>query len=64
MKYLNKRRERTEALRKAIGRRRMAEQCDNTIEQHRFDKLIEQGVIVENGKVIGIYHHLEEHYGR
>jgi hypothetical protein len=43
---MNKRRQRTEALRQATARRRMAEECDNAIEQHRFNKLIEQGVIV------------------
>ena len=43
----NKRRERTQQLREAIARRRMAEQADNTIEQHRFDKLVKKGVIVE-----------------
>lgn len=47
MKSTNKRRQRTEALREATARRRMAKQADNAIEQHRFDKLIEQGVIVE-----------------
>ena len=46
MKATNKRRQRTEALRQATARRRMAEMADNAIEQHRFDKLIEQGVIV------------------
>ena len=47
MKHQNKRRQRTEALIEATAQRRMAEQADNAIEQHRFDKLIEQGVIVE-----------------
>ena len=47
MKATNKRRQRTEALRQATARRRMAEQADNAIEQHRFDKLVEQGVIIE-----------------
>ena len=47
MKSINKRRERTQALLEATQRRRMAEQADNAIEQHRFDKLIEQGVIIE-----------------
>ncbi len=47
MKHQNKRRQRTEALLQATARRRMAEQADNAIEQHRFDKLIEQSVIVE-----------------
>lgn len=32
MKSTNKRRERTQALLEATQRRRMAEQCDNTIE--------------------------------
>lgn len=44
----NRRRQRTEALIQATARRRIAEQADNAIEQHRFDKLIEQGVIVED----------------
>ena len=43
----NKHRERTEQLKEAIGRRIMAEQADNAIEQHRFNKLVEQGIIVE-----------------
>jgi len=43
----NKRKERTEQFREAIARRIIAEQADNTIEQHRFDKLVKQGVIVE-----------------
>ena len=47
MKSTNKRRQRTEALRGATARRRMAEQADNAIEQHRFNKLVESGVIVE-----------------
>ena len=47
MKHQNKRRDRTEALLQATARRRMHEMADNAIEQHRFDKLIEQGVIVE-----------------
>lgn len=47
MKGRNKRRERTEQLRNAIKRRTIAEQADNTIEQHNFSKLVNQGVIVE-----------------
>lgn len=47
MKSTNKRRQRTQALIEAAARRRMAELADNTIEQHRFDKLVEKGVIVE-----------------
>ena len=47
MKATNKRRQRTEALKQATARRRMHEMADNAIEQHRFDKLIELGVIVE-----------------
>ena len=46
MKARNKRRDRTEALREATARRRMAEQADNAIEQHRFNKLVRQGVVV------------------
>ena len=47
MKHTHKRRDRTQALIQATARRRMAEMADNTIEQHRFNKLIEQGVVVE-----------------
>jgi hypothetical protein len=47
MKHQNKRRQRTEQLREALIRRRMAEMADNTIEQHRFDKMVEKGVIVK-----------------
>lgn len=48
LKQPNKRRQRTEALRQAIARRRMAEQANNAIEeQHRFNNLVKQGVIVE-----------------
>ena len=47
MKHRNKRKERTEALIEAKARRRMYEMADNAIEQHRFNKLIKQGVIVE-----------------
>ena len=46
MKSTNKRRERTEALREVTARCRMAEQADNAIEQHRFNRLVDQGVIV------------------
>lgn len=47
MKQTNKRRQRTEALIQAAARRRTYEMADNTIEQHRFNKLIERGVVVE-----------------
>lgn len=43
----NKRKERTEQLREAIGRRAIAEQADNAIEQHNFDKLVKSGTIVK-----------------
>lgn len=42
---MNKRRQRTEQLRQAIARHRMAEQADNAIEQHNFDRLVRQGFI-------------------
>lgn len=44
---MNKRRQRTEALMQAVARRRLAEQADNAIEQHNFDKLVRLGVIVK-----------------
>lgn len=47
MKHTNKHRDRTQALREALARRSLAEQADNAIEQHEFNKLIEQGVIIE-----------------
>lgn len=47
MKHQNKRREGTQQLREATARRTMAEQADNAIEQHRFNKLVNEGVIRE-----------------
>lgn len=44
---MNKHRQRTEALRQAIARRRLSEQVDNAIEQHNFERLVEQGVVVK-----------------
>lgn len=38
--------DRTEALRQAIDRHRLAEQADNAIEQHKFARLVNQGVLV------------------
>jgi len=48
---MNKRRQRTEQLLQATARRRAYEMADNAIEQHRFDKLIEQGVIIREPEV-------------
>lgn len=39
--------QRTEALRQAIARRRLDEQACNHIEQHNFDRLVRNGVIIE-----------------
>lgn len=44
MKGRNKRKERTQELK---ARRRINEQASNAIEQHNFNKLVNQGVIVE-----------------
>ena len=46
MKGRNKRRERTEALKQYYKNRAIAEQTENDIEQHRFNKLIKKGIIV------------------
>jgi len=42
----NKRRERTEQLLQQAYRFLMNEQAQNAIEQHNFDKLVRQGIIV------------------
>lgn len=47
MKHQNKRRERTQQLREAANRIVLTEQIQNHIEQHNFNKLVEQGVIRE-----------------
>lgn len=47
MKHRNKRKERTEALKEAQKRFLLGEMAENVIMLHRFNKLIEQGVIVE-----------------
>lgn len=39
--------QRTEELRQAIARRRLDEQACNAIEQHNFDRLVKNGVIIE-----------------
>lgn len=44
---MNRRRQRTEQLRQATAQRRMAEQADNAIEQHRFNRLVRSGVIMQ-----------------
>lgn len=55
MKHQNKRRQRTQALTEAKRRYLMdvmAEQADNAIEQHRFNKLVKSGVIVQGSSLI------------
>lgn len=47
MKGRNKRKERTQELREATARRRINEQASNAIEQHNFNKLVNQGMIIE-----------------
>ncbi len=44
---MNKRRHRTEQYHKAARRLVVAEEVSNRIEQHNFDKLVSQGVVVE-----------------
>lgn len=43
--------QRTEALKQAIDRHRLAEQADNAIEQHNFDKLVRQGFLKTLGSI-------------
>lgn len=42
--------ERTEKLRQAARRYIIAEQAQNAIEQHNFDRMIWQGIIVEDAQ--------------
>ena len=43
----NKRKQRTEALTEVIARRRIGEMAVEAREQHKFDKLVKQGIIVK-----------------
>lgn len=43
----NKRKQRTEALKARIGQSIVNEHIQNTVEQHKFDKLVKQGIIVK-----------------
>lgn len=43
---MNKRRHRTEQCHKAARRLVVAEEVSNRLEQHNFDKLVSQGVVV------------------
>ena len=45
---MNKRRQRTEQLAKALKARAVSEYVANTLEQHNFDNLVRRGIIVEN----------------
>ena len=44
---MNKRRQRTEELRKALRDREVSEYVNNTLERHNFDNLVRRGIIVE-----------------
>lgn len=45
---MNKRKQRTEQLVRALKDREVSEYVSNTLEQHRFDNLVRRGIIVEN----------------
>ena len=49
---MNKRRQRTEELRKALRDREVSEYVNNTLEQHNFDNLVRRGIIVEKSSVV------------
>ena len=46
--------QRTDELRQAERRYIMAEQSQNHIEQHNFDRLVAQGILVEGGLEKGV----------
>ena len=51
---MNKRKQRTEELHKALKDRAVSEYVSNTLEQHNFDNLVRRGIIVEKSSVVPI----------
>ena len=44
---MNKRKQRTEELHRALKERAVSEYVTNTLEQHNFDNLVRRGIIVK-----------------